>query len=146
MNAAIYRAASAYANVDLETNVGGANPHRLILMLFEAAMLAVSKAKGYMEAGNLSSKGMSISKAIQVIDNGLKASLDEERGGDIARQLAELYDYMCRKLLHASMRNDPVGLEEVSKLLSEIREAWSAIGKKVSEPQLSPARPQAVAA
>jgi flagellin-specific chaperone FliS len=63
MNTALYRAANTYANVDLETSVQGANPHRLILMLFEAAILSVNKAQRYMEVENIAMKGMTISKA-----------------------------------------------------------------------------------
>ena len=91
MNTALYRAANTYANVDLETSVQGANPHRLILMLFEAAIISVNKAQRYMEAQNIAMKGMTISKAIQIIDEGLSASLDERQGGDIAKHLKDLY-------------------------------------------------------
>jgi flagellar secretion chaperone FliS len=129
MNTALYRAANTYANVDLETSVQGANPHRLILMLFEAAILSVNKAQRYMEVENIAMKGMTISKAIQIIDEGLSASLDETQGGDLAKQLKDLYSYMSRRLLLASMRNEPAGLVEVSKLLSELKEAWAAIGQ-----------------
>jgi flagellar secretion chaperone FliS len=129
MNTALYRAANTYANVDLETSVQGANPHRLILMLFEAAILSVNKAQRYMEVENIAMKGMTISKAIQIIDEGLSASLDESQGGDLAKQLKDLYSYMSRRLLLASMRNEPAGLVEVAKLLSELKEAWAAIGQ-----------------
>jgi flagellar secretion chaperone FliS len=129
MNTALYRAANTYANVDLETSVQGANPHRLILMLFEAAILSVNKAQRYMEVENIAMKGMTISKAIQIIDEGLSASLDESQGGDLAKQLKDLYGYMSRRLLLASMRNEPAGLVEVSKLLSELKDAWAAIGQ-----------------
>jgi flagellar secretion chaperone FliS len=129
LNAALYRAANTYANVDLETSVQGANPHRLILMLFEAAILSVNKAQRYMETQSIAMKGMTISKAIQIIDEGLSASLDETQGGDIAKQLKDLYTYMSRRLLLASMRNEPAGLVEVAKLLSELKDAWAAIGQ-----------------
>jgi flagellar secretion chaperone FliS len=130
LNTALYRAANAYANVDLETSVEGANPHRLILMLFEAAILSVNKAQRYMEAENFAMKGMTISKAIQIIDEGLSASLDENQGGSLAKQLKELYTYMSRRLLLASMRNEPAGLVEVATLLSELKDAWAEIGQK----------------
>ena len=128
MNAALYRAANAYANIDLEIGVQVANPHRLILMLFEAAILATNKARGYMENNNISGKGMAISRAIQIIEEGLKVSLDENAGGELALQLKDLYEYMSRRLLVASMRNEPAGLVEVASLLEQLREAWAAIG------------------
>jgi flagellar secretion chaperone FliS len=129
MSTALYRAANAYANVDLETSIESANPHRLILMLFEAALLSVAKAKNYMVAENIASKGFAISKAIQIIEEGLNASVDENAGGQLAVQLKSLYAYMSQRLLFASLRNDTKALDEVSKLLGEIKEAWAAIGK-----------------
>jgi flagellar secretion chaperone FliS len=134
LNTALYRAANAYANVDLETSVQSANPHRLILMLFEAAILAVNKAQRYMEVQNIAMKGMTISKAIQIIDEGLSASLDESQGGDIAKQLKDLYTYMSHRLLLASMRNEPEGLVEVGRLLWELKDAWATIGQSTDKP------------
>jgi flagellar secretion chaperone FliS len=147
MNAVLYRAANAYANVDLETSIQGANPHRLILMLFEAAILSVNKAQRYMESENIPMKGMAISKAIQIIDEGLKASLDEDQGGHLAAQLKDLYVYMSHRLLLASMRNEPQGLVEVAGLLTELKEAWAAIGQETSNREkIARSIPQSVAA
>jgi flagellar secretion chaperone FliS len=147
MNAILYRAANAYANVDLETSVQSANPHRLILMLFEAAILSVSKAQRYMETDNIPMKGMAISKAIQIIDEGLKASLDENQGGDMATQLKDLYVYMSHRLLLASMRNEPEGLAVVAGLLTDLKDAWAAIGQEVQKNVLDVRpMPQSVAA
>jgi flagellar secretion chaperone FliS len=146
MSAALYRAANAYANVDLETGIETANSHRLILMLFEAATLSVAKAKHYMLAQNIPSKGFAISKAIQIIDEGLKASLDENAGGDLASQLKGLYSYMSQRLLLASLRNDPSVLEEVAKLLTELKDAWAAIGNKPRQDALTlPSAPRLAA-
>ena len=128
MNAVLYRAASAYANVDLATSVEAASPHRLIVMLFDAAILSVSKAMRSMERGDIANKGLAVSKAIQIIEEGLKASLDEQQGGKLARQLSELYRYMSHRLVLASARNQRQGFEEVANLLGEIKRAWSDIG------------------
>jgi flagellar secretion chaperone FliS len=130
---AFYRAANAYANVDLETSLDHANPHRLILMLFEAAILSVTKAHRYMESGNIAMKGMAVSKAIQIIDEGLRASLDENQGGSLASQLQDLYAYMTQRLLIASVRNEPAGLLEVAALMGELKDAWASIGTRTSD-------------
>ena len=58
---------------------------------------------------------------------GLQGSLDMERGGDVANNLSNLYDYMMRRLVEANTVNDPAVLDEVSRLMGEIREAWIAI-------------------
>lgn len=121
------RAAKAYAQVGVETGVASASPHRLIVMLYEGALKSIAEAGAHLAAGNIAGKGEAISRAIAIIEQGLKASVDLEQGGAIAAQLAELYDYMNRRLLVASMNNDTAPLAEVSGLLRELGEAWSAI-------------------
>src|SRR3954470_24957744 len=113
-------AARAYSNVGLETAVGSADPLGLVLMLYEGAIMAINKAQAALAERNLRVKGESISKAIQIIEEGLRASLDRKAGGDIARQLDSLYEYMCQKLLMASMANDTAPMAEIVKLLSDL--------------------------
>jgi flagellar protein FliS len=120
--------ANAYAKVGVETGVLAASPHKLIVMLFEGAMVAVSTAARQMEAGDIAGKGKSISKAITIIENGLRASLDRKAGGEIAANLESLYDYMAARLLLANRDNDAALLEEVNRLLGELKGAWDAIG------------------
>ncbi len=127
-------AARAYADVGLETGVTSANPHRLIVMLYDGAIEAIGDARTHLSNGAQSAKAAAISRAIGIIEQGLRSSLDIERGAAIARQLDELYDYMARRLLVASLRNDPAALAEVSALLIDLRSAWVAIaGNKPAE-------------
>lgn len=118
---------AAYASVGVETSVATADPHKLILLLFEGAKAAILSAKLNMELGNTAEKGRLISNAIDIITNGLKASLDFEKGGDLSLKLAALYDYMAQRLLWANMKNDPAALDEVMNLLGEIHGAWAEI-------------------
>jgi flagellar protein FliS len=104
-----------------------ADPHRLVLMLFEGAHVAIAKARLHMVHKEIPEKGAAISRAIDIISNGLKASLDLEKGDDIAARLDALYDYMILLLLNANMKNDMKALEEVSGLLEEIHSAWREI-------------------
>lgn len=119
---------SAYARVGLETGVIAASPHKLILMLFEGARIALSSALMHMRNGEITAKGEAISKAIAIISSGLQASLDVKAGGELAQQLHALYDYMSRRLLQANLHNKPEYIEEVVRLLGELNEAWEAIG------------------
>lgn len=121
--------ALAYKNVGVENGVGSADPHRLTLMLFEGALLSTNAARIHLDNGDVQLKGSAISKAIEIISNGLKVSLDFEVGGELAQRLASLYDYMCARLLHANARNDVAALAEVSTLLRELKEAWEQIGR-----------------
>ena len=123
--------ASAYSSVGLETSVQSASPHQLIVLLFEGARQAVVIARASMDSGDTAQKGSSITKAIDIILNGLRSSLDLEAGGDLAQNLYALYDYMARRLLHANIHNDRAALDEVLSLLSEIHGAWVAIGQQV---------------
>lgn len=117
----------AYAKVGMETGVVAASPHKLIVMLFDGALVALSTALNGMRSGNISEKGKSISKAIMIIDSGLRAALDKKAGGEIAEGLDALYEYMSGRLLTANINNDPAILEEVQRLLIELRDAWNAI-------------------
>lgn len=118
---------AAYASVGLETSVPTADPHKLILLLFEGAKVAISSAKMHMMQGNIPEKGRLISNAIDIITNGLRASLDFEAGGDLSAKLAALYDYMAQRLLWANLKNDTAALDEVMRLLSELHGAWVQI-------------------
>jgi len=124
------RPIDAYAQVGVETGVASADPHRLILMLFDGTLAAIAAAKLAMARGEVEAKGSAITKAIAIVDGGLKASLDVRAGGALAERLAELYDYMLRQLLAANLRNDMTLLDEVARLLQELRGAWAQIGNR----------------
>ncbi|GHT82350.1 flagellar protein FliS [Betaproteobacteria bacterium] len=119
--------ASAYAELGRESDVNTASPHRLIVLLFEGAESAINVARVHAERGDIASRGSSISKAIDIISNGLKVSLDVTQGGELALRLSALYDYMVSRLLWANMKNDTQALQEVLSLLGEIHEAWNQI-------------------
>lgn len=123
----MHKPAESYAKVGLESAVASADPHRLIMMLFDGAIAAISLARLHMEAGDIAQKGASISKAIDLITNGLRASLDMEAGGDLAERLGSLYDYMSQRLLFANLKNSVGALDEVSELLTGLRDAWAQI-------------------
>lgn len=117
----------AYAQIGVESAVMSANPHQLITLLFDGAMSALVRARLFMQQGETVAKGEALSKAINIIDNGLKAGLDQEKGGEIADNFSSLYDYMIRRLLQANLRNDTQAIEEVENLLTNIAEAWKQI-------------------
>jgi flagellar protein FliS len=130
MNAMSRNALNAYSQVGVETGVAAASPHKLIAMLYEGALLSIASAKVHMQRKEVAKKGEAISKAIAIIDEGLKASLDEKVGGDLAQNLKALYSYMCQRLLVANLKNETEPLEEVAHLLVDLKGAWDAIGKQ----------------
>jgi flagellar secretion chaperone FliS len=125
--------ANVYAKVGMETGVAAADPHKLIVMLFEGAMVAVASAIQHMQAGDVEKKGAAISKAIMIIDAGLRASLNKNSGGGLALNLDSLYEYMGRRLVTANLKNQPQVLEEVYQLLKGLKSAWETIGNKPVE-------------
>jgi len=124
---------AAYAQVGVETSVQAANPHQLIVLLFEGARAAIAMARLGMEQNKVDVRGTSISKAVDIITNGLQVSLDLDSGGELAVKLNALYDYMTRRLVHANIRNDRLALDEVDNLLGEIHSAWLEIADKVRQ-------------
>jgi flagellar protein FliS len=135
---------NAYAKVSIETGVNAASPHKLIVMLFDGALTAVSAAARHMQAGHIAQKGEAISKAILIIDSGLRASLDKKAGGEIAEGLDALYEYMGTRLLEANLKNDPEILAEVQRLLGDLRGAWLAIEVAPAvQPQQGAVQPKA---
>jgi flagellar protein FliS len=121
------KAISAYQKVGVDAAIEVADPHRLILLLFSGAQAAIGNARAAMQQQQIAAKGEAISKAIDIIGNGLKVSLDLEKGGEIAERLDALYDYLVLRLLRANLNNDLHALEEVAGLLEEIHSAWREI-------------------
>ncbi|WP_438438133.1 flagellar export chaperone FliS [Hydrogenophilus thermoluteolus] len=116
---------SAYQQVDLETAVQTADPHRLILMLFDGALMAIAQAEVAIEQRNIPQRAAAINKAIAIVIEGLKAALDLEAGGELADRLAALYDYISERLTHANALNNAAPLKEAANLLRTIRDAWA---------------------
>jgi len=131
MTPSVYkRHAQAYARVGLETEVESASPVKLISLLFDGALAAIRRARMHLEHGNVQARGVAISKAIDIISNGLQAALNHEAGGELASRLDALYDYIQRCLLLANLHADAARLEEADKLLSNLAEAWSEMAVK----------------
>ncbi|OCG17083.1 flagellar export chaperone FliS [Gilliamella sp. App6-5] len=119
----------AYEQVNLETRVNQASPHQLIVLLFDGALNAIKLANLYIEKGNIVGKGNAISKAINIVDNGLKSCLDLEKGGEIAENLDRLYQYISQQLVLANLHNDKEKLQTCFDLLNNIAESWREIAK-----------------
>lgn len=125
------RGAAAYARVGVESSVMSASPHRLIGMLFDGAQTSIRAARLHMQSGDVAEKGKAISRAIDIVNQGLLAALDHERGGELAQRLEQIYDYVVRLLLQANLHNDEQRLDEAARLLEDIGSAWREIGQQV---------------
>lgn len=127
-----YRPGNVYSRVGLETEVHDASPHRLIAMLFDGLFLALAQAQGALEAGGQRElKARALSRAVRILDEGLKAGLNLHEGGPLAVQLNELYGYASLRLTQANLRDDLATVLEVRKMLEPVYEAWRAIAPQI---------------
>ncbi len=131
--------ASTYRNLELETSVEQADPHKLVAMLFDGASAAIAQARTALREKRIAAKGEATGRAVRIIEEGLKASLDA-RGGEIAANLHSLYEYMAHRLLTANLASDDSQYAEVGRMLEQLREAWDGIASKVRTAPLSVAK------
>jgi flagellar secretion chaperone FliS len=126
---------SAYRQVGIETGVASASAHQLVQMLFDGLIEAIVQARGAIRQGQVDAKGRAIGRAVRIVDEGLKASLDLRGGGSLAADLDDLYAYVTLRLTQANLRNDERALDECLALTQPLREAWASIAP------LAPAAP-----
>lgn len=122
-----FSAASAYARVGVETGVASADPHHLVQMLFDGLIDSLACARGAMRERNVPAKAQAITKALRIVNEGLRAGLNLAEGGRLAADLNELYGYVTLRLTQANAMNDEAALEECRRLVEPLREAWRAI-------------------
>ncbi|XAH23039.1 flagellar export chaperone FliS [Xylophilus sp. GW821-FHT01B05] len=117
------RAASTYRQASVE----GASPHQLVSLLFEGLLQSLRMARTHLQRGDVAGKGEHITKAVRLIEEGLRMGLDDTDGGEIASNLRTLYDYSVRRLTIANLRNDDAPLAEVQSLIETVAEGWRGI-------------------
>jgi flagellar protein FliS len=123
--------AHAYHRVGVETGVNAASPHKLVAMLFDGLLTSLTQAQGAIAQGDVELKCSAISRAVRIVDEGLRSALNREQGGQLASDLSDLYAYVSLRLTQANLRSDTGLLDECKRLIEPIREAWAAIGPQV---------------
>ena len=127
MFAAYMHPIDRYRQIDVTTSVSQADPHQLIQLLYDGAIAAVIQARHAIATNDGEVKSTTISKALRIVDEGLKASVETGDSPELAENLRSLYDYMVNLLIRANVNSDDAALAEVAKLLGELRGAWSEI-------------------
>ncbi|CZG00292.1 flagellar export chaperone FliS [Legionella pneumophila serogroup 1] len=117
---------SQYKAIELQTRIETASPHELIELLLQGARSHIATAQGNIQRNQIKEKGEHIGKAISIIE-GLKMSLNHDKGGEIAENLLQLYDYVQQILLKANLKNDEDLLAQSNMILAEVHQAWQAI-------------------
>jgi flagellar protein FliS len=121
-----------YGAVMVETGVSDADSVQLIQMLLDGLIESLDAAEGHIKANAIQAKSHHLTRAGRIV-LGLQGALDFEKGGDLARNLSELYGYVTKRLLQVNLKNDLEGLHEVRGLMQQIREAWMLVPVKVAE-------------
>lgn len=121
------QALRSYQQVGAVSQVAATDdPVRLVQLLLGNAVDRLALARGHVERGEIAAKAEQLSRVVAIVDT-LNALVDLEKGGDIGRNLRDLYDYVTRRLAVANLRNDAQALDEVAGLLREIKTGWDGI-------------------
>ncbi len=123
---------AAYRSVSAHGAVADADPHALALTVMDATLARLSAARTCIEHKEIRRKAGLLHSAVILIAE-LRGSLDLQKGGALAQNLSDLYEYMTRRLIAANLNNDTSAVAEVLGLLGEIRGAWLAIGPQVRQ-------------
>jgi flagellar protein FliS len=125
----------------MEARVLSASPVELVRILYGAAQRAVREARRHLASRDVAARSREISRAVQILVE-LSTALDREKGGELAHQLIELYDYLQRRLIDANLRQEDAPLAEVERLLGTVAEAWDAIAGGAQQPAPVKAEPE----
>jgi len=120
------QASAMYQQTRAQGSVEGADPHQLTAMLLDGAIERITQARGHIRHRDVPAKGAAIAKAIAIVGE-LRASLDHAAGGELARRLDSLYDYVTRRLLSGQLHDDDRALAECVDLLEPVRQGWRGI-------------------
>lgn len=123
-----FRAASAYKRVSLETS----DPYQLVNMLFDGVLQSIADARAALKRGDVATKCAQVSRAVRLIEEGLKPGLDLQQGGDLAANLNGLYGYCVLRLTHANLHSDDAALEEVARVIEPLAQGWKQMNGKVA--------------
>ena len=125
--------AGLYQAVKVDTGVSAASPHRLVEMLFEEFLASCARARGAIASGEVQEKGRAIGRAARIVEEGLRAGLNLEAGGQLAHDLHDLYRYVTLRLTHANLKSDAAAVAECIALIQPLHDAWRAIGPLVAD-------------
>jgi flagellar secretion chaperone FliS len=123
-----------YARQYEQTQVVTSSGVQLVVLLYDAAIQSMEMARRDIQAKNVREKARHLGRAIAIIGE-LNSVLDLEQGGEIARSLRRLYDYMLMELVEANARNNEQKLEAPLRCLSTLREAWREVASQ-QQPRL----------
>ena len=119
-------AAATYQTVEVTSR----SPLELVVMLYDGALRFCDQAATAMDAGDMPTKAVAMSRAFAILAE-LQNTLNLQEGGDVAQSLDRLYNYVTGRLLDANVKKDPAPIEEAIRLLRPLRDAWAQIATPV---------------
>lgn len=129
-----------YQKAYRQASVRTMDQNKLIVMLYDGAIRHIKIALKHLSTGEIEKVHNSLVKSKNIISE-LMASLNMEKGGEIAKNLQTLYSYMFGQLIEANMNKNRAPAEDVLHLLQQLREAWVQLGQKPGTSQGTPAEP-----
>ena len=135
--------AKAYSKVGLHTDVITGDPHKMVAMLFDGAIVCIERAKTHLAKGRVAERCEAVTLAIEIVES-LRASVDPSVDPVFAGRLKGLYQFVTMRLLQANVRRNAAALDEAGRILGELRGAWMRIapaGQAVAAPALPSGAP-----
>lgn len=127
-----------YARQYQQTQVMTSSGIQIVVLLYDAAVQSIELARAGIEANNLNDKSRFLGRAISIVGE-LDSVLDFEQGGEIAKSLHRLYEYMLTELVAANARNEPRYLDGPLRCLTTLREGWQEVAAR-QQPAVGAAR------
>jgi flagellar secretion chaperone FliS len=118
--------AATAQNAYLESRVLTADPLELVRILYRAAVDCTRRARAHLAGGRIAERSRDVSRTMAIISE-LSGCLDHSHGGAISGNLAQLYDYLQRRLLEANARQKAEPLAEVESLLTTLLAGWEQV-------------------
>ncbi|MCQ8877504.1 flagellar export chaperone FliS [Pseudoalteromonas shioyasakiensis] len=122
---------SAYKSTSVDGRAASADIHKLVLMLFDGFLDELERVTGHINQKRYDKKAESIEKMMRIL-GGLEASLDLEKGGEVAGNMRNLYEHCGQSLLQASLKNDLIHLDSVRTVMTNLQEGWKGLGSQVA--------------
>lgn len=116
-----------------QTQVLTSSRVQLVVLLYDAAIQSIELAKRAIDTNHLPDKGRFLGRAISIVGE-LDSVLDYEQGGEIAKSLHRLYDYMLNEMVEANAKNMSRKLDGPARCLTTLREAWREIAAQQQAP------------
>jgi flagellar protein FliS len=103
--------------------VSSASPLQLVVMLYDGALRFMEAGKHAMQKGDVFAQNDNLTKAERIVGE-LLATLDMEKGGEVAKNLFSLYTYVYNTLVEANIEDKPEKVDECVAIMSDLRESW----------------------